>query len=110
MKVDVIFRGMDHTQAIEDYVAKNVVKLEKYLGKEDPEATFVHVTLEGNHNHNIYVAEIRVKSPHFNTIVKKEGHDMYPLIDEAMRAMELGLRNEKEKLLDSVQKRDKFSL
>ena len=110
MKVNYTFRGMDHTQAIEDYVAKNVVKLEKYLGKEDPDATFFHVTLEGQAKHNVYKFDIRIKSPNFDVIVKKEGSEMYPLIDEAIRTMEIDLRRAKEKLLDSIQKRDKLKL
>ena len=110
MKADLTFRGMDHTQAMEDYVAKNLKKFNKYLGKEDPEATFVHVVLEGQQKHNVFKVEIRVKTPHFDVIAGREGKEMYPLIDEVMRIMERELEQEKQKLLDAIQKRDKFQV
>lgn len=104
MQADLTFRGMEPTDAIEDFVKKNIVKFKKYLGKEDPDATFIHVVLEGNHNHNIYTVEIRVKTPHFNVVAEREGKDMYPLIDETVKVMDRELEKAKNKLLDSMQK------
>lgn len=104
MKVDVIFRGMDHTTAIEEYILKNIEKFKKYFGKENPEATFVHIVLEGNHNHHMYMVEIRVKTPHFNLIAKRENHEMYSLIDEVVHIMERELKNAKEKITDDIHK------
>ena len=34
MQADLTFRGMEPTDAIEDFVKKNIVKFKKYLGKE----------------------------------------------------------------------------
>ncbi|MBM17973.1 MAG: ribosomal subunit interface protein [Epsilonproteobacteria bacterium] len=107
MKVDFDFRGMMHTQAIQDYINKNIEKFKKYFGKEDPDATFVHVTLLGKENHDIYRVEIRVKTPHFDLIAERENHDMYPLIDEVVHIMERELKDAKEKFLDSIQKAKK---
>lgn len=107
MKLDLVFRGMEHTDAIKDHVLKNVEKFKKYLGKEDPDATFVHVTLSGQINHDIYKVEIRVKSPHFNLIAERENHDMYPLIDEVVHIMERELKDAKEKMQDDIKKAKK---
>ena len=104
MQADLTFRGMEPTEAIEDFVKKNIAKFKKYLGKEDPDATFIHVVLEGNHNHNIYKVEIRVKTPHFNVVAQREGKEMYPLIDETVKVMDRELEKAKNKLLDSMQK------
>lgn len=107
MELKMTFRGMDHTDAIEEYVVKNLTKFKKYLGKEDPDATFLHVILEGNHNHDIYEIEMRLKSPHFDIVVEREAHKMYPLIDEVVHIMERELKDSKEKFIDSIQKAKK---
>ena len=110
MKADITFRGMEHTDAIEQYVAKNLAKFKKYFGKEDPEATFIHVVLDGQLKHAIYNVEIRVKSPHFDLVAQREGTKMYPLIDEVSHIMEAELEKAKRKLIDDIQHRDKFNV
>ena len=109
MKVDVTFRNMSHTQAMEDHVQKYMPKFAKYLGKDNPDATFVHVILDGHLVHRKCTAEVRVKTPHFNLIVNREGHDMYPLIDEIMHIMEEQLQQAKEKVVDGIKKHTKIS-
>ncbi len=104
MQADLTFRGMEPTEAIEEFVSKNIIKFKKYFGKEDPDATFVHIVLEGNHNHHMYMVEIRVKSPHFDVVAKREGKDMYPLIDETVKVMDRELEKAKRKLVDEIQK------
>lgn len=109
MKVDITFRNMEHTQAIEDYVSKYVNKFSKYLSKEDPRATFVHVLLDGHFKHHKYDAEVRVKTPNYELIANREGKDMYPLIDEVMHIMERELQSAKQEMVDNVRKRVKIS-
>lgn len=109
MKVDITFRNMEHTQAIEDYVNKYINKFSKYLGKEDPGATFVHVILDGHFKHHKYDAEVRVKTPNYELIANREGKDMYPLIDEVMHIMERELQNAKQEQVDNLRKRVKIS-
>lgn len=109
MKVDVTLRNMETTKAIEDYIYKNTAKFQKYLAKDDPEATFVHVILDGHFEHHRYTAEVRVKTPRFNLVVNRQGHDMYPLIDEIMHIMERDLQTAKQELVDNLRKRKKIS-
>lgn len=109
MKVDVTFRNMEHTEAIESHVQKYVPKFAKYLNKDNPDATFMHVILDGHFKHHKYDAEVRIKSPHYNLIVNREGKDMYPLIDEIMHVMEEQLQQAKEKLVDNLKKNTKIS-
>ena len=112
MELNIVFKDMDRTEAIEEYVLKNVEKFKKYLGKEDPEATFVHVVFQGKKGHEfgknkqgIYKVEIRVKTPHFDLIVDRENNnEMYSLIDEVVHIMERKLQDAKEKFLDSIHK------
>lgn len=107
MKLEMIFRGTEPSVAIEKYVIKYAEKLKKYMHKEDPESTFVHVVLEGQHNHHIMSVEVRIKSQNFDIIVKKDGHDMYPLIDETMKVVEHDLSKAKQRLVDDLKKRKK---
>lgn len=109
MKIDVTFRNMEHTVAIEDHVQKHASKFAKYLAKENPEATFIHVVLDGQLKHHKYNAEVRVKTPHYNLVVNREGKDMYPLIDEVMHIMEEQLQQAKRKMVDSLKKNIKIS-
>ncbi|MBI2353360.1 ribosome-associated translation inhibitor RaiA [Candidatus Dependentiae bacterium] len=109
MKIDVTFRNMESTEGLQDYVEKYTEKFKKYLAKYDPLATFVHVVLDGHLEHRRYTAEVRVKTPHFNLIVNRQNHDMYPLIDEIMHIMERDLQIAKEKEVDMVKKRKKIS-
>ena len=109
MKIDITFRNMEHTQAIEDYVNTNTNKFKKYFGHEDTGAIFIHVILDGHFKHHKYDAEIRVKTPNYNLVANREGKDMYPLIDEVLHIMEKELQNAKQKRVDDLRKRTKIS-
>jgi putative sigma-54 modulation protein len=105
MEYDIIFLEMEPSEAIKNYVEKYIEKFQKYLHRENSDAVFIHVVLDGKFNHHMMSVEVRVKSNHFNLIMKKEGHDMYPLIDETMKAMENELQKKKEKIIDDLRKR-----
>jgi len=108
MNANMTFRGMDSSEAMEQYAAKYLTKLKKYLGKEEPDSVFVSVVFEGKLNHHMYVCEVRIKTPHFDVQVKKEGADMYPLIDETMKIVEQELQNKKQRNVDDLRKRKKL--
>lgn len=107
MQLSVVFRGMEPSVAIEQYAAKYLEKFKKYCGQENPDTIFVQIILEGNHNHKMMMVEVNIKTNHFNSQVKREGHDMYSLIDEAMHVMERELQQEKQKRVDDIRQRKK---
>jgi len=107
MQLEMIFRGTEPSVAVEKYVIKYVEKFKKYMHKEDTSSVFMHVVLEAHHNHHMMSVEVRVKSQHFDITMKKEGKDMYPLIDATMKAFENELRKEKERFVDDVKHRKK---
>jgi ribosomal subunit interface protein len=107
MKLDIIFRGTEPSVAAENYVIKYVEKFKKYLHKEDPESIFVHVVLEGHHNHHMMSVEVRIKAQNLDIVMKKDGHDMYPLIDATMKSVEHELQKKKERAVDDLRKRKK---
>src|SRR3990167_10347455 len=107
MELEIVFRGMEHSAALEKYVAKYFEKFKKYFGKEDPSSIFLHVVLEGHHNHHINIVEVRIKTQNFDVQVKREGADMYPLVDEVMHIVERDLQKAKERKVDDLRKRKK---
>jgi ribosomal subunit interface protein len=107
MELEIVFRGMEPSEALENYVAKYFAKFKKYFGKEDPSSIFLNVVLEGHLNHHINIVEARIKTQHFDVVVKREGPEMYPLIDEAMHIVERDLQKAKERKIDDLRKRKK---
>ena len=107
MELEIVFRGMDHSMALEKYVSKYFEKFKKYLGKEDPSSIFLHVVLTGQHNHHINIVETKIKTQHFDVQVKREGADMYPLVDEVMHIVERDLQKAKQRKVDDLRKRKK---
>lgn len=107
MIADMTFRGMDASEAMEQYAAKYLTKFKKYFGKEDPASIFVEVIFDGKLNHHVYSCEVRIKTKLFNLISKREGADMYPLIDEVMKIMGNELKTEKQRIVDDVRKKTK---
>ena len=107
MQADMTFRGIDSSVAMEQYAAKYLTKFKKYFGKEEPDSIFVHVVFEGSLNHHIFSCEVRIKSPHFDLIAKREGKEMYSVIDEVMHIMERELQVAKLRIVDDIRKRPK---
>ena len=107
MEYDIIFRDMEPSEALKNYVEKYIEKFQKYLHQQDSDSVFIHVVLEGKHNHHMMSVEVRVKSQLFDVIMKKDGHDMYPLIDETMKATENELQRKKERIIDDIRQRKK---
>lgn len=107
MELEIIFRGMDPSQALESYVAKYFTKFKKYFGKEDPSSIFLHVILQGEFNHHLNMVEARVKSQNFDVIAKREGPEMYPLIDQVMHIVEQDLQKGKQQRVDDLRRRKK---
>lgn len=107
MELEIIFRGTDPSDAMEKYVIKYVEKFKKYMGHQDPHSTFVHVVLEGHHNHHLMMVEVRVKSQMYDLVVRRDGQDMYELIDETMKIMERNLQEHKQRAVDDMKQRKK---
>ncbi|MBP7854413.1 ribosome-associated translation inhibitor RaiA [Candidatus Babeliales bacterium] len=110
MELEIIFRGIDPSEALEKYVAKYFTKFKKYLGRQDPSSIFLHVVLDGQFNHHLNQVEARVKTQEFDLIAKRQGPEMYPLIDEVMHIMEHDLQKAKQRKVDDVKKRKKLAL
>ena len=55
------------------------------------------MTLEAHREHHYFIAELKVKSAQYDLIAKKEGPEMYPMIDYVIHTLEKEIRSAKEK-------------
>jgi putative sigma-54 modulation protein len=96
MRIEVIGKGMDVTDAIREYAEQKVDKLPRYYdGVQE-----IEVVLETNKA--VFLVEIKVESEKHDTFVAKmEGEDVYGCIDTATDKMQRQLRDFKEKLKNS---------
>lgn len=94
MRIEVIGRSMEATDAIKEIAERKAEKLPKYYdGVQE-----IQVVLD-QHGHNEYQVEIRVDSEKHDTFVAKDhGTDVYHLIDSATEKMIRQLTDFKEKL------------
>jgi ribosomal subunit interface protein len=88
---------MDHSDAIERYAKEKIEKLHKFFKKENPDSVFISMTLESHRTKHYFIAELKIKTAQYDLIAKKEGGEMYPMIDQAVHTMEKEIARTKEK-------------
>jgi len=97
MQTKITFRGMDHSEAIERYARTKMEKLHKFFKKENPGSVFITMTLDSHRTKHYFMAEIKVKTAQYDLLAKKEGADLYPMIDQTVHTMEKEIARSKEK-------------
>ena len=102
MNIKITFRSMDHSDAIERYVREKIEKLYKFFKRENSDSIFISFTLEGHRTHHYFIAELKVKSAQYDLIAKKEGPEMYVMIDNVVNIMDKEISREKEKHVSSM--------
>jgi ribosomal subunit interface protein len=99
MNIRIAFRGMEHSNAIENYAHKELEKLTKFLHKE-PEPIYFDLVLEADKHHLHHKVELRINSKHFHFITAREGKDLYQELDHVIKVMGREIKKHKEKALD----------
>ncbi len=106
----VLFRGIDHSQAVADAVQKRVDKLERY----SDEIQSLRVTLESPHNHHhkgkVFHVGVEAVIPNHDVQVNHDQHDnhshedIYIAIRDAFNALERRIKSiyAKKRHLDRV--------
>ena len=97
MQIKITFRGMDHSDAIERYAHKKMEKLHKFFKKENPGSVFITMTLDSHRTKHYFMAELKIKTAQYDLLSKKEGADLYPMIDQTVQTMEKEITHAKEK-------------
>lgn len=100
MNKRVVFRGMDHSVALEKYVDDNFKKIETFL-KEHPRSPVTYdIVFECHPTHATKKCEVRIASPEFHVIAREEGQDMYKVAHDALDSAYAQLLKENEKKSD----------
>jgi ribosomal subunit interface protein len=99
MNIQITFRGMDHSDAVENYVKIALEKVYKFIKKEPDPITF-EIILEAHRQHHHHKAEIRLHSKHYRFLVEHEGPDLYTEIDYVVKHVIEEIKKEKGKALD----------
>ncbi len=99
----VVFRGIDHSQAVADAVQKRLDKLERY----SDEIQSLRVTLESPHNHHhkgkVFHVGVEAVIPNHDILVNHDQHDnhshedIYVAIRDAFNALERQIKSIYEK-------------
>lgn len=94
----VVFRGIEHSQAVEEAVHKRVEKLERF----SDQIKSLRVTLESPHNNHhkgkVYHVGVEAQIPRHDIVVTHEQHDkhehedIYVAIRDAFNAVERRLK------------------
>ncbi len=93
----IMFRYMDHSDAIEKYIYKKIQRLDKFF-KREPLPINIDMTLAAHREKHYFNVEFKVNSTHYHSVVKTEGHDMYAMIDDAVSIMIKDITRKKEKM------------
>ena len=101
-----MFKNMEHSDTMQDYVNHKLEKVEKFLKREhDP--IYIDVILEQSSAHVHPRVEIRIKTPHFEEVAnhEHEGTEIYEAIDRAVDVMYRLLLQHKEKEISKRKER-----
>ncbi len=99
MNTRIVFRGMEHSQLLEDYAREALSKTDKFLSHEvDP--IQVDMVLEAHKQHQHHKVEIRLKSKHHHVVMSHEGTDIYVVIDYVVKHVVEEIKKNKDKMLD----------
>lgn len=94
MQVSVTFRHMDPTQALKDFAADKVTRIEKYI--QTPMDAHVVLSTE----RYMHKADITIKAHGFMMRGQEKSDDMYASIDKAVDKIERQVRKYRKKLKD----------
>ena len=101
MNKSITFKGMDHSQAVENYVNEHLEKIIKFLSNEKS-PVFIDMVFEPSKTREHHKIELRVKSPNYHAIstYEHEGTPFYKAIDEVIDVMYRELHEQKRRHVD----------
>ena len=99
MNIKVTFRGMDHSDSIEQYLRDGLKKVLHFLQNEH-EPIVIECMLEAARQHHHHKVEILLKSKHYHCVVVHEAPELYPLIDYALKVVVDDIKKQKDKAID----------
>lgn len=99
MNTKIVFRGMDHSDPMEEYARGQLAKIEEFLSNERTPIS-IDLILEPSKVHEHHRVELRVKTPQYDRISNYEGPIFYDVLDRVIDVMYRELHEDKKKLVD----------
>lgn len=102
MNKQFTFRGMEHSNTLEEAANNQLAKIERFL-EHEKEPIYIHVTFTAGHTHAHHRVECQVVGPGYDHNAHRIGADMYELITAVMDCMYLQLTEAKKKRINERQ-------
>jgi ribosomal subunit interface protein len=101
----IVFRNMDHSQAMESFANEHLAKIEEFLQKDDKTPIKIDLIVESSKGHEHHKVELLVKSPKYDLVISREypGKKFYDTLSEVIEIMYQELHKAKDKLVDKRQ-------
>ena len=108
----ITFRGMDHSNAMEEYANNQLAKVEEFLSNE-PTPIYIDLVFTPSKVREHHLIELRVKTPNYDCVSNYEhqGDGFYDVLDRVIDVMYRKLLEEKQKRIDNrkmVGRHDEF--
>lgn len=95
----ITFKGMDHSEAIENYASEQLDRVVEFLSNERS-PVYIDLMFKPSKIHAHHLVELRIKSPNYSIVSNYEGKDFYGTVDRVIDVMYCELHEHKRKLLD----------
>lgn len=95
----ITFRGMEHSQPMEDHANDMLARIEHIL-EEDRSPRYIDLVLQPSKVHAHHHVELRVKSPSYDRVVDYEGSDFYAVLDHVLDTMYRMLLEDKDRHIE----------
>lgn len=104
MEKQITIRGIDnkdaqHSESIRNYINDHLSKAEMLLSHVGTPVN-IDVAVEVVKPHPDHQVTMHIRAPHFNVVVKKEGSELYKVIDLVMDVTVQQLVDHKERVID----------
>ena len=103
----IVFKGMDHSTAVENFLNEKLVKAEKLLENEKG-PIFFDVVMNTEHSNDLSDVEIRINGPHFSLVAHDQEREMYSAIEKTVDKMVKEINKMKKKRRDEERHGDSF--
>lgn len=108
MEKRFVFRHMEHSDAIENYANNKLAKLERILHLEEREPVRIDIIMTANRDHHHHEIDLHVSAAHLNFAIKREGPELYLLIDQVIDIAVEEIQKERKKQIDSLKEDNQF--
>lgn len=99
MEIKFTFRGMESSPTLEQYVEEKNKKVARIIEKERGPRR-LEIILESHPTHAQFALELRLHTADYHIMVKKDGTDLYGLVDLTFDVLVQEIRKKKELHID----------